>query len=63
MYQAACADTFFLPVAVDYHLLRAGEHGEDELDAVEDRVCLAAELYPELLLRRGRLLLLGAFMS
>ena len=34
VYHALRADALFFFFAVDYHLLCAGEHGEDKLDAL-----------------------------
>ncbi len=46
--QALCADAPLFALEVNYHLLLAGEHGEDQLDARKARIVLAGQLDPEL---------------
>ena len=41
VYHALCTDALFLLLAVDYHLLRAGEHGQNKLDALQGGVVFA----------------------
>ena len=48
MDQALCADAPLFALEVNYHLLLAGEHGEDKLDARKARIVLAGQLDPEL---------------
>lgn len=46
--QALCADAPLFALKINYHLLLAGEHGEDKLDTRKARIVLAGQLDPEL---------------
>ena len=46
--QALCADAALFALEINYHLLLAGEHGEDQLNTRKARIVLAGQLDPEL---------------
>ena len=48
MDQALCADAALFALEINYHLLLAGEHGEDQLNTRKARIVLAGQLDPEL---------------